>query len=124
MLMPQLIKVFQIVIDKHLSDLINKEGWDCHVKAKSYIEAQEGRASIALANGCYTQVANIVADDINHAFEVGNIGPADRVNKITSTMRSVSVGDILVDDEGAWLVMPVGFKEVDEDQLSINWESV
>jgi len=122
--MPQLIKVFQIVIDKHLSDLINKEGWDCHVKAKSYIEAQEGRASIALANGCYTQVANIVADDINHAFEVGNIGPADRVNKITSTMRSVSVGDILVDDEGAWLVMPVGFKEVDEDQLSINWESV
>tara|TARA_B110000977_G_C10614184_1_gene313465 strand:- start:104 stop:478 length:375 start_codon:yes stop_codon:yes gene_type:complete len=124
MLMPQLIKVFQIVIDKHLSDLINKEGWDCHVKAKSYIEAQEGRASIALANGCYTQVADIVADDINHAFEVGNIGPADRVNKITSTMRSVSVGDILVDDEGAWLVMPVGFKEVDEDQLSINWESV
>ena len=122
--MPHLIKVFQIVIDKHLSDLINKEGWDCHVKAKSYIEAQEGRASIALANGCYTQVANIVADDINHAFEVGNIGPADRVNKITSTMRSVSVGDILVDDEGAWLVMPVGFKEVDEDQLSINWESV
>ena len=122
--MPQLIKVFQIVIDKHLSDLINKEGWDCHVKAKSYIEAQEGRASIALANGCYTQVANIVADDINHAFEVGNIGPADRVNKITSTMRSISVGDILVDDEGAWLVMPVGFKEVDEDQLSINWESV
>ena len=122
--MPQLIKVFQIVIDKHLSDLINKEGWDCHVKAKSYVEAQEGRASIALANGCYTQVANIVADDINHAFEVGNIGPADRVNKITSTMRSVSVGDILVDDEGAWLVMPVGFKEVDEDQLSINWESV
>ena len=122
--MPQLIKVFQIVIDKHLGDLINKEGWDCHVKAKSYIEAQEGRASIALANGCYTQVANIVADDINHAFEVGNIGPADRVNKITSTMRNVSVGDILVDDEGAWLVMPVGFKEVDEDQLSINWESV
>jgi len=122
--MPQLIKVFQIVIDKHLSDLINKEGWDCHVKAKSYVEAQEGRASIALANGCYTHVADIVADDINHAFEVGNIGPADRVNKITSTMRSVSVGDILVDDEGAWLVMPVGFKEVDEDQLSINWESV
>ena len=122
--MPQLIKVFQIVIDKHLSDLINKEGWDCHVKAKSYVEAQEGRASIALANGCYTHVADIVADDINHAFEVGNIGPADRVNKITSTMRSISVGDILVDDEGAWLVMPVGFKEVDEDQLSINWESV
>ena len=65
--MPQLIKVFQIVIDKNLSDLINAEGWDCHVNAKAYIEAQEGRASIGLANGCYSHVANIVADDINHA---------------------------------------------------------
>ena len=44
--MPQLIKLFQIVIDKDLSDLINKEGWDCHVKAKAYIESQEGRSKI------------------------------------------------------------------------------
>ena len=36
-------------------------------------------------------------------------------------MRSVSVGDILVDNEGAWLVMPVGYKEVDEDKLTVNW---
>ena len=57
--MAQLIKVFQIVIDKNLSDLINAEGWDCHVKAKAYVEAQEGRASIGLANGCYTHVADI-----------------------------------------------------------------
>ena len=121
--MPQLIKVFQIVIDKNLSDLINAEGWDCHVKAKAYVEAQEGRASIALANGCYTHVADIVADDINHAFEVGNIGPADRVNRITPKMRSVSVGDILVDNEGAWLVMPVGYLEVDADKLTVNWKA-
>ena len=47
--MPQLIKVFQIVIDKHLADLINKEGWDCHVKAKSYIESRNGKPSIGLA---------------------------------------------------------------------------
>ena len=121
--MPQLIKVFQIVIDKNLSDLINAEGWDCHVKAKAYVEAQEGRASIALANGCYTHVADIVADDINHAFEVGNIGPADRVNRIAPKMRSVSVGDILVDNEGAWLVMPVGYREVDADKLTVNWKA-
>ena len=105
--MPQLIKVFQIVIDKNLSDLINAEGWDCHVKAK----------------GCYTHVADIVADDINHAFEVGNIGPADRVNRIAPKMRSVSVGDILVDNEGAWLVMPVGYREVDADKLTTNWKA-
>ena len=115
--MAQLIKVFQIVIDKDLSDLINSEGWDCHVKAKAFTLAQNGDAKIALANGCYTHVADIVADDINHAFEVGNIGPADRVNRIAPKMRSISVGDILVDSEGAWLVMPVGYREVDLEQL-------
>ena len=114
--MPQLIKVFQIVIDKDLSDLINSEGWDCHVKAKSYLLAQDGDARIALQNGCYTHVANIVADDINHAFEAGNIGPEDRIERLAQ-MRSVSVGDILVDDEGAWLVMPVGYREVDLEKL-------
>ncbi len=114
--MPQLIKVFQIVIDKDLSELINSEGWDCHVKAKSYLLAQDGDAKIALQNGCYTHVANIVADDINHAFEAGNIGPEDRIERLAQ-MRSVSVGDILVDDEGAWLVMPVGYREVDLEQL-------
>ena len=114
--MPQLIKVFQIVIDKDLSELINSEGWDCHVKAKSYLLAQDGDARIALQNGCYTHVANIVADDINHAFEAGNIGPEDRIERLAQ-MRSVSVGDILVDDEGAWLVMPVGYREVNLEQL-------
>jgi len=114
--MPQLIKVFQIVIDKDLSDLINSEGWDCHVKAKAFTLAQDGDVKIALANGCYTHVANIVADDINHAFEAGNIGPEDRIERLAQ-MRSVSVGDILVDSEGAWLVMPVGYREVDLLQL-------
>ena len=114
--MPQLIKVFQIVIDKDLSDLINSEGWDCHVKAKAFTLAQNGDAKIALQNSCYTHVANIVADDINHAFEAGNIGPEDRIERLAQ-MRSVSVGDILVDDEGAWLVMPVGYREVNLEQL-------
>ena len=114
--MAQLIKVFQIVIDSNLSELINSEGWDCHVKAKSYLLAQDGDAKIALQNGCYTHVANIVADDINHAFEAGNCGPEDRIERLAQ-MRSVSVGDILVDDEGAWLVMPVGYREVNLEQL-------
>ena len=116
--MPQMIKLYQIVIDRHLSDLINQEGWDCHVKAKAYTESQEGRVKIALANGCYTHVADIVADDLNHAFEAGNIGPADRViKKEGAKMHSVSVGDVLVDNEGAWLVMPVGYREIDQEQL-------
>ena len=114
--MQQMIKLFQIVIDKDLSDLINREGWDCHVKAKAYIESQNGNSKIALQNGCYTHVANIVADDLNHAFEAGNIGPEDRIERLAQ-MHSVSVGDVLVDDEGAWLVMPIGYREIDQELL-------
>ena len=115
--MAQMIKVFQIVIDRHMSDLINSEGWECHSTAKSKLCAMNGDPRLAIANECYTHVADIVADDLNHAFEAGNIGPADRVNRIAPKMRSVSVGDVLVDNEGAWLVMPVGYREIDQEQL-------
>ena len=120
--MVQIFSVYQIVIDKDLSDLINKEGWDCHVKAVAYKEAMFGKVTIGVQHGCYTKVAEVVADDLNHVFEVGNIGPEDRIERLAK-MHSVSVGDILVDNEGAWLVMPVGYREVDEDKLTVNWKA-
>ena len=57
-----------------------------------------------------------MADDLNHAFEAGNIGPEDRIERLAQ-MHSISVGDVLVDDEGAWLVMPVGYKEINQELL-------
>ena len=111
--MPQMIKLYQIVIDRHLSDLINAEGWECHSTAKSKMAAMNGDPRLAIANECYTHVADIVADDINHAFEAGNIGPADRVIPVEGTkMHSVSVGDVLEDSEGLWFVDRIGYKEV------------
>ena len=111
--MPQMIKLFQIVIDRHMSDLINAEGWDCHSTAKSKMAAMNGDPRLAIANECYTHVADIVADDIDHAFEAGNIGPADRVIPVEGTkMHSVSVGDVLQDSEGLWFVDRIGYKEV------------
>ena len=111
--MPQMIKLYQIVIDRHLSDLINAEGWECHSTAKSKMAAMNGDPRLAIANECYTHVADIVADDIDHAFEAGNIGPADRVIPVEGTkMHSVSVGDVLEDSEGLWFVDRIGFKEV------------
>ena len=107
--MPQIFSVDQIVIDNDLSDLINKEGWDCHVKAVAYKEAMFGKVTIGVQNDCYTKVAEIVADDLNHVFEVGNIGPEDRITRLDK-MHSISVGDIIVDAEGnASAVASVGF---------------
>jgi len=98
--MPQIFTVFQIVIDKHLSDLINKEGWDCHPKAKAYKEAMlDGDIRTGIMHDCFTKVAEVVADDLDHVFEVGAIGPEDRITRFEK-MTSISVGNIIADAEG------------------------
>jgi tellurite resistance protein len=98
--MPQIFSVYQIVIDKDLSDLINKEGHGCHVKSKARLEAMmDGDVRLGVMHDCYTKVAEVVADDLEHVFEVGNIGPSDRITKLDK-MHSISVGDIVADADG------------------------
>ena len=108
--MPQIFSVFQIVIDKDLADLINKEGHDCHVKSKARIEAMlDGDVRLGVMHDCYTKVAEVVADDLDHVFEVGNIGPEDRITRFEK-MTSISVGDIIADADGnCSVVSNVGF---------------
>jgi len=108
--MPQIFSVFQIVIDKDLSDLINKEGHNCHVKSKARIEAMmDGDVRLGIMHDCYTKVAEVAADDLEHVFEVGNIGPEDRITRLEK-MTSISVGDIIADADGnCSVVCNVGF---------------
>ena len=108
--MPQIFSVFQIVIDKDLSDLINKEGHNCHVKSKARMEAMmDGDVRLGIMHDCYTKVAEVVADDLEHVFEVGNIGPEDRIERFDK-MNSISVGDIIADADGnCSVVCSVGF---------------
>ena len=108
--MPQIFSVYQIVIDKDLRDLINKEGFECHVKALAYKQAMlEGDVRIGMKHDCYTKVAEVVADDLDHVFEVGNIGPEDRITRFEK-MTSISVGNIIEDADGSrFAVADVGF---------------
>ena len=112
MFMSKIFKLYQIVIDKQLSNLINTEGWDCHIDALSYRNASEGDPSFGIINDCYTHTADLVCDDLDHCFEVGNVGPEDRrIKKVGS--RSVSVGDLLEDEDGLLhLVDSIGFRNV------------
>ena len=108
--MSQIFSVHQIVIDKNLADLINKEGHDCHVKSKARIQAMmDGDVRLGVQHNCYTKVAEVVADDLEHVFEVGNIGPEDRITRFDK-MTSISVGDIIADADGVCsVVCNVGF---------------
>jgi len=61
----------------------------------------------------YEHVANLDASDLNEAFQIGNIGPEEAYTRF-KPMHSVSVGDILVDDEGTVsIVAGTGFDKLE-----------
>ena len=87
--MSKIFKLYQIVIDKQLSNLINTEGWDCNVDALAYRNASEGDPSLGIYHDCYTHVGDLVCDDLDHCFEVGNgLGTSDRFVKKTGVNRT------------------------------------
>lgn len=63
-----------------------------------------GYATEAWDAGYYTHVANITAEDIDHVFEIGNIGPEQNIERI-SQMHSISVGDMIIADDGTQVVV-------------------
>ena len=63
----------------------------------------------------YVHVADLDTDNLNEAFEIGNIGPEEKYTRY-SRMHSVSVGDILVEETGqAHVVARFGFEEIESD---------
>ena len=66
----------------------------------------------ALYENLYTGVAEIEANNLDQVFEIGNIGPESNITRL-SRMASVSVGDLIEDEDGnRHVVANFGFKEV------------
>ena len=60
----------------------------------------------------YAPVCVIEADNLNRVFDIGNIGPEERIQRI-APMHSVSVGDIIEDEQGVrHMVDNFGFEEI------------
>jgi len=63
----------------------------------------------------YVHVADLDANTLDEAFEIGNIGPENKYTRY-ARMHSVSVGDILVEETGqAHIVASFGFDELESD---------
>lgn len=109
--------VYQIQITTAEVNLINETGDFNSVPAfaaKNRMQFGDDRigglASDAFEAGLYTHVANITAEDYNDCFEVGNVGPDDQIERITARMSSLSVGDVIVGEDGTVAVIaPMGF---------------
>ena len=68
--------------------------------------------AIEKASGLYTKVAEIEALGFNDVFEIGNIGPEEKITRFDD-MHSVSVGDIIVREDGVTkFVAPYSFEPV------------
>ena len=68
--------------------------------------------SIEKASGLYAKVAEIDAEDFEEVFQIGNMGPEEKITRI-NPMHSVSVGDIVKCEDGLTkFVAPFGFKSV------------
>ena len=112
-------QLLQIHLTDAEVDKINAEGHDAVDKHKMKLDMGMGFskkiapiAKKALELGYYTHVSNITADNLNGVFEVGNIGPEENIERF-APMHSVSVADIIVDEEGNKnVVASLGFEEV------------
>jgi len=64
----------------------------------------------------YKEVAAIEAKDLNEVFEIGNIGPEEKIERF-DRMHSISVGDVIRDDRGrCFVVAPFGFTRFGEKE--------
>ena len=66
----------------------------------------------------YEIVCEIEAADLDEVFEIGNIGPEEKITRI-APMHSVSVGDVIRDDRGrCFVVAPIGFTRLGEKEAA------
>jgi len=116
-------QILQIRITDAEEDLINETGdYRAVPKFKAQMDMRFPRANgivtmaaEAYEAGYYDHVANITASDLQHVFEISNLGnQEDRVERL-ERMHSVSVGDIIIDENNiVWVVANFGFEEVME----------
>ena len=60
----------------------------------------------------YEDVAIIEAEDLDEVFEIGNIGPESKIERL-GPMHSISVGDVIMTETyECYVVAPFGFERL------------
>lgn len=107
--------VYQINLTKEQIDQVNTlDSYPEFYKKYMAVTFKPSAADVKAAYDMYNKVAEITAYDLNDLFMIGNIfeGFEDQINRL-APMRSVSVGDIIVDEnDRAVFVSPIGFTPV------------
>jgi hypothetical protein len=117
-------RLFQIAVPDEEFDAVNDLGWSeamakfPRVEASQAVRVGGSKAFVPQYNQYYVNVSDIEATDLENAFFVHNnpFGDDSLEEQITRYAKqySMSVGDILVDEDGkSFIVDNFGFEEVD-----------
>ena len=60
----------------------------------------------------YEHVATLDVQTLNEAYEVGNIGPEEKISRFSS-MHSLSIGDILEWNDERYIISRLGFDKLE-----------
>ena len=76
------------------------------------VKKENAQAVVNIAKSYMEHVADIEASDLNEVFDIGNIGPEEKITRHMET-TSLSVGNVIVDENGvANMVCGWGFAEI------------
>jgi len=117
--MKKTFDLFQIKLTDDEVDMVNAHGHSSVEKQEAKIEMTFALsekiyqlAEDAMANGFYTKVAKIKANDLEDMFRVGNLGVEDQIERLGS-MASPSVGDVVfAEGRGYYVIAPFGFTKM------------
>jgi hypothetical protein len=105
-----MIKVYQIQLTNAEIDMINSGETSDRIKA--YFTRSFAVPFKAENFQYYTHVATVDTRDLEKAFEYMNLWNSDKVQKVTSTVSSMSVGDILEYNGTKFRCATFGFEEI------------
>jgi hypothetical protein len=113
-------QLHQVHITSFLSNEMNRLGFKdaaaTYTKVAAYLGIMHGTQGFKPEFWAdYAHVATITAENLEGVFEVGNIGPEDKIKRHLP-MHSVSVGDIVSLGGVYWMVEPCGYKEIEVGQ--------
>lgn len=117
-------RLFQIAVPRSEFDAVNEMGWAEAMAKFPRVEAQQAvrvggaKAYVSEYSQYYVNVSDIEANDLDNAFFVHNnpYGSEALEEQITryAEQFSMSVGDVLVDEDGkSFIVDNFGFEEID-----------
>lgn len=122
-------RLFQIAVPRSEFDAVNDLGWSeamakfPRVEASQAVRMSGATGYVSEYSQYYVNVSDIEATDLENAFYIHNnpFGDESLEEKITryAQQYSMSVGDILVDEDGkSFIVDNFGFEEVNFQEVA------